>query len=246
MENILHKLKAYLYPNHLIGAPANSYTARAVAERSLGITDICQAAISRGGANINASTMQHAIELFFKEMSYQLCDGYSININGYITAGPQIQGVFNSPTDKFDRTRHSLYFAFNQGDTLSEDAADIEVDILGLAETGPVIIQVTDVKTNMVNDRLTPGRNLKITGSKLKLVGENAEVGVYFIHQATNESTKVESTDVAANNPSKLMVIIPNLATGSYTLEVKTQYSNSSTTLKEPKTATFNKTLRVE
>lgn len=244
MENILHSLKAQLYPNNLTGAVANSYTARVVAERSLSVGDICQAAISRGGADISAPSMQHAIELFFKEMSYQMCDGYSVNINGYLTAVPQIQGVFTGPADKFDRTRHSLYFAFNQGDTLSENAQSIEVDILGVAETGPVVTQVTDVKTGKVNGPLTTGRNLKITGSKLKLVGDNAEVGVYFVNQATGERTKVDASDVATNNPSELMILTPDLATGSYTLEVKTQYT-ASTLLKEPRTAVFDKTLTV-
>lgn len=41
MANILHKIKAYLYD-------------------SLSVQDICNAAVSRGGADVSASAMAHA------------------------------------------------------------------------------------------------------------------------------------------------------------------------------------------
>ncbi|WP_346984734.1 DNA-binding domain-containing protein [Chryseobacterium sp. POE27] len=243
MATILHKIKAYLYDNVLTKDNPNDFTARTASERSLNVQQICQSAANRGGADISASAMEHATELFLKEMAYQLCDGYSIN-TGYFTANTTIRGVFDSPSETFNKDKHSIIFQFNQGEKLRAEIPNIEVNILGIAESSAVILQVMDVKSGSVNDLLTPGRNLKIVGSKIKVTGDDASVGVYFVDATTQERTKVEQSDIVTNNPSEVMVVIPELAAGTYTIEVLTQYSGSQS-LKEPRTATLDKQLTV-
>lgn len=244
MASIMHKIKAYLYENLLTDDP-NDYVARVSSERTLDISSICSSAANRGGADVSAATMEHSVKLFFKETKYQLYDGYSINVGGYFTASPVIKGVFNSPTETFNTDKHSIGFQFIQGDALRSDLSSIEVDILGVADSSISISQVTDVKTNSVNDKLTPNRNLKIKGYKVKLAGDNATVGVYFVNQTTGERTKVDSTDMVNNNPSELVIVIPELVAGTYKVEVTSQFSGA-VLLKEPRTATFDKTLTVQ
>jgi hypothetical protein len=243
MASILHKIKAYLYDNTLTKDNPNDFIARTASERSLNVQQICQAAVSRGGADISASAMEHATELFLKEMAYQLCDGFSVN-TGYFTASTTIRGVFDSPSETFNKDKHSIIFQFNQGEKLRAEIPNIEIDILGVAESSAVILQVTDVKSGSVNDLLTPGRNLKIVGSKIKVAGDDASVGVYFVDTATQGRTKVEQSDIVTNNPSELMVVIPALAAGTYNLEVVTQFTQGAL-LKEPRTATLDKLLTV-
>ena len=243
MPTALHKLKAFLYDNPLTADP-NDYIARISSERSLDIEDICASAVSRGGADISSSLMQRGVSLFLKEMAYQLCDGYSVN-TGYFTASPQIKGVFNSPEETFDSEKHLLLFHFNQGEALRDELSSIEVEIMGLADTGLSIAQVTDVKTGSVNDLLTPGRNLKINGQKLKVAGDDEEVGICFVNQTSGERTKVDPSDLAINYPSELFIIIPELAAGTYKLQVTTRFSKP-TLLKEPRTAVFDKVLTVQ
>ncbi|WP_042722246.1 DNA-binding domain-containing protein [Flavobacterium sp. B17] len=243
MANILHRIKAYLYDNVLTKDNPNDFTARTVSERSLNVQQICQAAVTRGGADISASSMEHATELFLKEMAYQLCDGFSIN-TGYFTASTTIRGVFDSPSETFNKDKHSIIFQFNQGEKLRAEIPNIEVDILGVAESSAVILQVTDVKSGSVNDLLTPGRNLKIVGSKIKVAGDDASVGVYFVDATTQARTKVDPSDIVTNNPSEVMVVIPALPAGTYNLEVVTQYGGG-TLLKDARTATLDKTLTV-
>ncbi|WP_346983763.1 DNA-binding domain-containing protein [Chryseobacterium sp. POE27] len=244
MSNILHKIKAYLYDNTLTKDNPNDFTARTIRERSLNVKRICQSAANRGGSDISASAMEHATELFLQEMAYQLCDGYSIN-TGYFTASTTIRGVFDSPSEKFNKDKHSIIFQFNQGEKLRAEIPNIEVDILGLAEASSVILQVTDVKSGSVNDLLTPGKNLKIVGSKIKIMGDDPTRGVYFVNTATQFRTQVEAFDIVVNNPSELIVVIPALPAGSYTLEVLTQYTEGSL-LKQTRTASLDKLLTVE
>ena len=240
---ILHKIKAYLYDNVLTKDNPNDFIARTVSERSLNVKQICEAAVNRGGADVTDASMEHATALFLKEMAYQLCDGYSVN-TGYFTAGTRIRGVFDSPTEIFNNQKHSILFQFNQGEKLRAEIPNIEIEILGVADASSVILQVKDVKSGTVNDLLTPGRNLKISGNKIKVAGDDAANGIYFVNADTNDRIQVDISDVVVNNPSELIVIIPDLFAGTYKLEVVTQYAGGNL-LKEPRTAEFDKTLAV-
>ena len=170
-------------------------------------------------------------------------DGYSVN-TGWFTASAQVRGVFDSRTETFDPTKHSVLFRFNQGDLLRKEIPNVEVQVMGLGECGIMISQVTDSKTGSVNDLITPGGTLTIKGSKLKIAGDNPMVGVTFEDGAGN-AVSVEKCDLVVNKPSELIVQIPPLATGTYQLAVCSQYGISSL-LKEPRTTVYEKVLTVD
>jgi hypothetical protein len=171
---ILHRIKAYLYDNLLTTESDHDYIARVISEQSLSIRDICIAAESRGGASLSASAMEHAVNLWLKEMAYQLCDGYSIN------------------------------------------------------------------------HQLTPNRNLRINGSKLKIAGDKPSIGIRFRSIENPEAVyPVAAEDIITNHPSELVIVIPPLTADSYQLELTTQYAPSGKPLKEPRTALFNTALTV-
>ena len=241
----LHTIKAQLYDNALTPNPTD-FIARVQSERSLNIRDICRAAFTRGGSDISEAAMEHAVNLFLKEMGYSLCDGFSVN-TGWFTASVSIKGVFDSPLDRFDPAKHTVMFDFKQGSLIRKELGSVTVNITGVASTGIYIAQVTDVKTGSINDMLTPGRNLRISGSRIKIAGDNPACGITFIEQDTLGRTAVDPTDIAVNNPSELMIIIPALGPGTYRVEITTQFSGSGgVTLKEPRTAVFERTLTVQ
>jgi hypothetical protein len=242
---ILHKVKARLYKNLLTPDP-DDYMIRVVSERTLGVHEICVSAVTRGGADISATAMEHAVTLFLTEMGYLLCDGFTVNVE-WFTAAPQVKGVVNSPKEQYNKGKHTLVFEFHQGSLLRKEIENVAVEILGVADTGAFIEQALDVKSGSVNDLLTVNRPLKIAGYKIKIAGDNPANGIFFVNQATGERTKVDDSDIVTNNPSELIVVIPDLSAGTYQLEVTTQYgSNTKTMLKEPRTAIFDKALTVQ
>ena len=244
MSKTRHTIKAYLYDNLLTPDP-NDFTARVSSERSLSVADICHSAATRGGADVSDAAMSHAVELFLKEMAYRLCDGFAVN-TGYFTAMPVVRGVFLNPNETFDPQRHTLQFQFTQGELMRRETEDDEVKIMGVAETGLYIGQVEDMKSRTVNEVLTPGFNLRVTGTKLRVVGDKPGVGIFFRETATNTATKVDEGDIVVNNPSELMIIIPALPAGTYQLEVTTQYSTGNKLLKEVRSAVFDRPLTVK
>ena len=242
MDNVLHKIRVNLYENFLTDN-ANDYSAKVISERTLNVKEICQTAIKRGGAPSTAEAMEHNVTLFLKEMAYQLMDGYAVN-TGYFTANAQVRGVFNDVKENFDPQKHSILFRFNQGDLLRKEIPNVTVQVMGMGDSGILISHVIDAKTGSVNDLLTPNRNLKIKGGKLKIAGDSEENGIYFVNQNSQERIKIEASDIVVNNPSELIIIIPNLPAGTYRLEVTTQYAVSSL-LKEPRTVVFDKILTI-
>jgi len=239
-----HKIRAYLYENVLTKDNPNDYIARTASERSLNVQQICEMAVSRGGADVSASAMERATELFLKEMAYQLCDGYSINTD-YFTARTKILGKFDSPDETFDTNKHGLIFNFNQGKKLKSEIPNIEINILGMADPISSISQITDLKSGSINDVLTPNRNLKIRGSKIKITGNDPGNGIFFVNTDSYKRTRAQSEDIAVNKPSELIIMVPDLPKGTYYLEVATQYTGSKKQLKEARTTRFDKILRV-
>jgi hypothetical protein len=242
MEDILHRIRVYLYENFLTDNP-NDYSARVASERTLNIGEICRAAVRRGGAPSTAEAMEHNASLFLKEMAYQLMDGYSVN-TGWFTANAQVRGVFDAKTEAFDPAKHSLLFRFNQDELLRREIPGVRVQVMGVGESGIIISHVVDVKTGSVNDLLTPGGTLKIRGGKLKITGDDPQVGVWF-ESDTGIIEPVTERDLIVNNPAELIVQIPALAAGRYQLVIRTQYSGSAL-LKEPRTAVYEKVLTVQ
>ena len=245
MEGVLHKIRVNLYEN-LLTDNSNDYSAKVISECSLNVKEICQMAVKRGGAATTAEAMKYNVMLFLKEMAYQLMDGYSINTE-YFVANAQVRGVFDSPNEQFDPKKHSLLFRFNQGEILRKEIPNVAVQVMGVGNTDILISQIVDTKTGSVNNLITPNGNLRIKGGRLKITGEDPQVGVYFKRENEEQTVRIESNDIVVNNPSELIVVIPQLEKGRYQLVVCNQYGgNSQQLLKTPRTTVFERVLTVE
>ena len=234
-----------LYPNPLTPDNPHDLVGHVSSIGTASLDDLCKSAAGRGGADISAANMQHAVELFLKEMSFQLCNGYSVNLGGYITAHVGIKGVFNGEHDDFDSERHKVAFDFQVGAVLRKMMPFIQVDVPGLADSGLKLLQIEDVATGSINDQLTPGNNLRVLGHKVKIAGDDPEVGIYFVSETARARVKVAPNQIATNTGSQLLFIIPALPDGTYHLEVTTQYSNANALLKAPRTFKLDMPLTV-
>ncbi|MEA4983672.1 MAG: DUF4469 domain-containing protein [Paludibacter sp.] len=237
------QIKALLYPNPMKNA-GGTYMARTSAYGTLGIKEICQSKGSKRGSLNNPENMEYYVHLFFEEMAELLTAGYNIN-TGYFKAAAKINGTFNSSNDEFDSIRHQVNFKFSQGITMRKIAAETKAEILHLLPFNFVICEVTDNFTKSVNELLTPGQNLIIDGIKIKIVGEDPSVGIYFINVSTNAQTKVSANEIALNQNNKLIIVIPLLEKGEYRLKVVTQYSANSVQLVKPRSCSLVQTLKV-
>ena len=243
MNSVLTSIKANLYENFLTEDP-HDFTAKVISERTLTVADICKTAVNRAKAPTTPEAMEHNVWIFLREMAYQMMNGFAFN-GGYFTASAQIRGVFNNPMESFNPKKHSILFRFNQGELLRREIPNVRVQIMGVGTTGIMISHVVDQKSGSVNDLLTPGGTLKIRGGKLKIAGDHPDAGIAF-EDETGTPFKVEERDIIVNRPAELIVQIPALIPGKYRLVINSQFSGSSTPLKDLRTAAYEKVFTVE
>jgi hypothetical protein len=177
-----------------------------------------------------------------------IASGYSV-IDGVSHIRPSIIGRFEGQAAQYDPAIHSKGTSMSASPELRKALAASKVVVLGPALTGPVINRVEDVFSGTENGLLTPGRNLRIYGQRLRIAGEDAAVvGVWFV--GADEAAariRVDDRDLVDNNPSTLTVVVPALAAGGYFVEVVTQSgANSKTQVKEARTYRFEPVLTVE
>jgi hypothetical protein len=241
---VLHKIKVKLYPNYLASI-TGAYIARTVNEATLSIEEVCAALKNRGGYTGNYDDLVEHVHQFLDEAAYQLCDGFAVNLR-YYSIHPNVGGTFDKVTESHDAKKHPVTFHFRSRAVLRALAKHIMVEVEGLADVQGYIDEFIDITTEAVNETLTLGGMFSVTGHKIKIAGDKPTVGIYFVSVAdTEQRVRVEGR-LAENAASKLIGVIPaSLETGTYTLEVVTQYAHGGALLKEPRTIILSAPLTV-
>jgi len=232
----MHKMRSKLYPSYLPGTEG-SYIARTTNEAAVTIEDICAAMKNRGGYDGSYEDALQTVKHFYMEMMYQLCDGFSVN-TGYFTIHPNIGGTFSSDKETHDHNKHPITFRFQSLKALRDLRNDIEVIIEGIADTQGWIAEFIDVEENSVNSIFVPGNQFVITGHKIKVAGDNPNVGVYFV-PVDNPSEAKKVLRIAENSSGKIIGISPDPAHARNRVEIRTQFTGSTNTfLKTPRVIT--------
>jgi hypothetical protein len=231
----------YVLEENLLTEAPNDFRAQVVNVKSRTQSDIIDRILNIG-AGLTRSDVVSVLEAEKQVICRMVEDGDAVTTDLF-NVFPGMPGVYEGVTDTYDPSRHNIKAHLQAGTALRDAATRIKPKkvVGGIASIS--IIAVTDVKTGSVNHLITPNRNLRITGQKLKQAGEQASVS--FIDQ-NGVRTQVDPSDVVLNHPSELLVITPELPAGTYKLEVVTQYSGSIKLLKTPHSTIFDKILTVE
>ncbi|WP_059370412.1 DNA-binding domain-containing protein [Treponema endosymbiont of Eucomonympha sp.] len=209
-----------------------SYTAGDIADRIMKI-----------GAGLTRSDVASVLEAAKQVIADIIADGGAVHFDLF-NAFPSIQGVFSGADDSFDPAKHRIKANLHAGAALREAVGKIRVKKVAAVLTGTVISSVTDIKTGSVNGALTPGKDAKLSGVKLRIAGEDASVGLYFV-PADGEPVKVDASDLVVNNPGEIIAVIPALDAGTYRTRIITQFGSGGKNLKTPHSFTYSKDLTV-
>ena len=146
-----------------------------------------------------------------------------------------ISGVFESPLDMFDTTRHKLNINLAKGVLLRNIEKMIRIEKTNTVTPAPQVQEVRDSLSATVNERLTPKGVIEIYGYNLKIAGDDSDSGLWFVHSTGRE----ERAEVMINNkPSQIIAIIPNLEPGEWQIKIVTQYTGGAL-LKKPRAYTY-------
>jgi len=228
-------LKAWLKRNLLTSDP-NDYSAVVESNGSINSEGIIDG-IMNDGSEISRETIVSIVNRYNNKATDLVLSGYNVN-TGLVYMRPVIKGVFYNKT--WDPEVNSVYVSITQGADLRAAIAETTVEILGEQPIPIEILALTDLSTGKTDGSLTKGRNAEIKGSYLKIEGEDEACGISFTNTSTKEITKLETADLALNEPSRLLILVPaTLEAGEYELSVTTQYSGGGKLLKQSRSITF-------
>lgn len=232
-----------LYDNTLTERKDDRF-GRVVSTKSLSEDDLIAIAVEQR-TEYSVSTLRAVMEIMRNVAMKEIANGASVKF-GFAHFNLGVSGVFIGDNAKWDASQHSLWVKAVPTAELRQAIANCTVDVRGMATVGIVLNVVTDVATGEENSRITPGGGINLSGSKIKIDGDDPQVGISLINQATGEIIRIAKNTILVNEPSRISFIAPaTLPYGDYKLSLCTQFSPSAKTLKEARTVVFDYILAV-
>ena len=241
------KLAIALYPS-AIGKKnneKNSYHARPIFRSTLEMGNIADDILATGV--IKGYSKEQILSLW-NVINSAVLDRV---INGAIVHGgigtycAKINGSFDNNQSDFNPAKNSIDIAFRIENKVKKLFSTIRPVIAQGNRITPEINFVHDIESN-TNDTLTPGGFVKITGSFIRISGDNKDNGLYFVNiEDESKTVKVESSKIGVNTSSEIACTVPALENGKYKLKIVTQFTRSSIPCKETKSKTFSRIFTV-
>jgi hypothetical protein len=229
----------FLTDNFLTSDP-DDQTAIPANIRSYSDEQIVDRILTRG-TTLTRPDLLAAIRAYQEEHEHIVEEGNGFN-TGLINAGPAISGKFNGVNDSFDHSRHSLHYSVNFSRTIREKIAGVKMHKVQAPAAGPVIAGIRDSVSGLSDGTLTSGGVLDIYGNSLKVFPDLPDDGVFFL---ASDGTEYRAVTLVENKPKRLILMIPPLPAGTYTLEVRTHSMRSNTPGKQLRRAQFSKLLNI-
>jgi hypothetical protein len=239
-QEVLHTLPLWLYPSHLPDMQGK-YLVRPKGLQMLSTRDLCVKAVKDGYPG-SVDDMEYCVKWFLDTAAFDLLDGYGVNFGGYFSTRLKVDGILDSELAAFVPENHPANFTFSVLGRLRRLLSRIHYRLEGTAGDGTIITEVIDITTGLVNEKITPNGAFTILGTKLKIVGDPVKTGIFFV--APDMFPVQVTAPLIENNPTRIIAIAPDLpADKEWTVQVRTQFVNGTTLLKEPRTIESDFTL---
>ena len=165
---------------------------------------------------------------------------------GTFRLGLRSEGV-DDPND-FNRANiHGFHIIFTPDVRLLKRLNDIHYEDSGIRGAESIeITWLTDIVSGTVNERLTPGGSVRLSGNKIKIAGDDPSVGLKLINVETQAVHQVPMTSIPLNKQKEIIFVVPQeLPSGHWQVRIVTQSSSSSTMYKVPRGFTYEPFLTV-
>ncbi len=216
---------------------AGSYAARVRPAFTADLESIADR-ISRRGTTVAKSDVMSVLEDYHTVIEELLLDGAFVN-TPHVSYRTSIQGTFDGVLDGFDPAQHRLAIRVITGKRLRRLLKGYgEVIKLESSDVLPHPAEFLDANSGQKDSTLTPGGLGELGGYRMQFDPTDLNQGIFFLSAAGEET---RATVVSRNKPSELTFLIPALAPGEYTLQVRTVLNGTPQVRK----GELNKTLTV-
>ncbi|GHT67460.1 hypothetical protein FACS189452_05210 [Bacteroidia bacterium] len=228
-----HKLKAWLVKNNLTPDPSD-FAGMVESFGSVGAEGLIDELVNEG-MELKRETVLDVVTRYNRKCVDMALRGYNVN-TGLVHLHATIKGVFHNKT--WNPEANTLHVSVSQGAELRKAVAETSVEIIGEHADPIAIFGITDMSTGKTDGTVTRGFNAEVKGTYIKLAGDDPTVGVYLRNTGTGEVFKFPASNIALNEPSRLLLLVPpTLAEGTYELRVITQFAAGNKPLKQPRNA---------
>ena len=237
------KWKIWLKPNFMSGVDGDyRASVNRTGKKVLRTRDIAKL-VKDAAPELEQDEVLRIIELNDKVVREQLQLGNSV-LTGFCQMTPRVNGSF-VPRGKFNSEVHRVALDMVTSAEMRAMLKDVEVNILGVKDSGTYIGLVTDTATGMTDGTITAGDDILIEGDKIKIDPiEDKSLGVFFVN-VDGEAIPV-TRRLTQNDPQRIIARVPSdLPSGQYTLRVLTKYTTASILLMEPRVIEYDSLLIV-
>jgi hypothetical protein len=110
----------------------------------------------------------------------------------------------------------------------------VEIEVVGIAESGAYIDEFYDVESEATNEKATPGGQFIIKCAKGRIEGDEAKTGIIFKSLGRPSIETRVLKKLAKNDPSELIGTLPDLPPNeTWEIEIHTYYTAGGKLLKE-------------
>lgn len=238
-------LSLMAYENNLTKDIPDDYTLRVKTQaKSLDV-----AAIAREVAQQQGKYQEDEITLILNKACEIIADavasGYIVNLPIALIQ-PTASGVVmkSELSQAPDREKIKVNASFSAGKLLREAMAEARLELFTQpAPVGPMLNgavstrSVTNAEGVATRAPLEAGDMCVLTGRNLKLVGDDASVGILLTSVDSPSTTFFITPDrVSPNEPKRLQFVLPaDMTEGAWEVKVTTQYSQGKVTVATPR-----------
>ena len=231
-----------LHPN-LLKNGDGKYIARINKNKNLSVKKYCEF-VNGEYPNVSIETIAYLHQIIRKSDANLLSWGYTINCD-YYSLRPFIKGSFNSHYDKFDPQRHELNINILPSNELRKMLAEANVLVYNENTNSFVINKIINMRTKEETTDMYENDVLRIKGTKIKIVGDDPNLGLHFKHIDTEKVFSIQAYELIENHNNKLMFIVPPLPAGAYEVSIITQYAGNSIPLLQARIYTYRNVMLV-
>ena len=184
---------------------------------TLDIRELAQR-MAQSRSDLRAETIAYVMQMAMEEIADALAEGRCIDLD-IGSLRPTIGGTFSSPYQKFDPEQHSIGLKFIPSDDMS--ARLRKAKVITYPDTSTTYIDsIYDVYTETTDTAVTSGYPVYINGMRLRIIGNDPTVGVYFVHSNGQE---YPAQHIGTNSPKQLVVVCPTMPEGTCHVRIVTQ-----------------------
>jgi hypothetical protein len=235
--------KVWLKLNLLTKEVENDYVAEvSTTGRTLRNEDVARL-IKDAGSELQYETLLDIINHADRLRRQKVQEGYSV-LTGVTHITPRVSGNWIGASAKYDPDAHKITCGMIPSAEMRTALEEVGIEVLGVKDSGAIVSLVTDAYTGNTDGTITPGEDIIIEGDKIKIAPpDEVGLGVFFIAE---DGTETQVTNrFTQNDPKRIIVRVPPLVAGNYSLEVRTRFTSGNVLLKDVRSIVYNQLLTV-